>query len=72
MHRYIGNRSVPATVTVTCMKDECEKTLTYGNHRWDKIRGESGWFLQRTGENWCPDHHPEWVTEWRARKKEAR
>lgn len=25
--------------------------------------------MQRNGLAWCPDHNPDWVAEWRAKKK---
>lgn len=29
---------------------------------------DEGWFEQKDGTNWCPDHTPAWVQAWRARK----
>lgn len=51
-----------------CTKEECPKT--YMPHHWGtKEAGRAGWFLQRNGDAWCPDHTPDWVDEWRAKKK---
>lgn len=36
---------------------------------WNKKKAQKeGWFLQRTGESWCPNHNPPWVEEWRAKQ----
>jgi hypothetical protein len=56
-----------------CRQPEC--TATYGAHKWGKIRAHSeGWFFPDDAEpgGWCPDHLPEWVPDWRARKSAAR
>lgn len=51
-----------------CSRSSCEKSFV--PHRWGNSEARfQGWFLQRNGEAWCPDHHPDWVTEWRAKKK---
>jgi hypothetical protein len=44
-------------------------TATIPNHAWGRIK--SDWFQQKDGLIWCTQHIPEWVAEWRARKKEA-
>jgi hypothetical protein len=52
----------------TCKHDGCKRTCVNNYH--ENIRsGEEGWFFQRNGDAWCPDHNPEWVIEWRAKKK---
>jgi hypothetical protein len=57
----------PKTLHRKCSREGCEKT--YPVHRWGAIRaGADGWFLQRNGDAWCPEHHPEWVAEWRTRQ----
>lgn len=44
-------------------------TRTYDNYAWGRVvAGREGWFFQRSGEAWCPDHHPEWVAAWRAQR----
>lgn len=25
--------------------------------------------MQRNGDAWCPDHTPDWVAEWRIKRK---
>lgn len=37
-------------------------------HKWGSIKDGADWFQQRDGTAWCPDHHPEWVAGWRARR----
>lgn len=37
---------------------------------WDLRRARDvGWFIQRDGKAWCPEHVPEWVANWRAIQK---
>lgn len=50
---------------VSCADKHCNKTIK--NHRWGKIKADQ-WFHQKDGTSWCPDHIPEWVTEWRAKR----
>jgi hypothetical protein len=49
-----------------CSEPTCDKTIK--NHMWGKIKAE-GWFFQKDDKQWCPDHIPDWVEEWRARRK---
>ena len=50
-----------------CSEPGCETTFR-SNSKWDDIRAaDKGWFLQRTGETWCPEHTPAWVADWRAK-----
>ena len=56
-----------ATPPKKCSGPGCPKTYT--PHEWgSKAAQRAGWFLQRNGDAWCPDHHPEWVAAWRARQ----
>lgn len=51
-----------------CAEPGCERT--YKSHRWGSIKTQgAGWFLQQDGTSWCPAHVPDWVEEWRARKR---
>lgn len=51
-----------------CKENEC--TNTFHSSRWGNQHAQNrGWFLQRNGDAWCPDHIPEWVAEWRAKQK---
>lgn len=35
--------------------------------RWAKIKAhDAGWFEQKDGTAWCPEHVPDWVARWRA------
>ncbi len=56
-------------MTVKCEIKLCDKT--YPNHKWGRIKAK-GWFIELNGRSWCPDHIPEWVASWRARKKEKK
>lgn len=58
----------------------CRKVVPFANKKkerasgrlskWDIIKaGEAGWFFQKDGTTWCPEHTPEWVEEWRARQR---
>ena len=58
----------PQTTFIECSADGCEAKVA--NHRWGHIKA-AGWFFQKTGEAWCPDHTPDWVTAWRAKKARA-
>jgi hypothetical protein len=56
---------------VTCAEPECETTRR-SNSAWDDIRAhDAGWFAQKDGTQWCPEHTPAWVAAWRARRKQA-
>lgn len=40
-------------------------------HAWGAIKShDKGWFHQKNGDSWCPDHTPEWVAEWRQRTQQ--
>lgn len=52
----------------SCSAPNCENT--YATHRWGKTRAHTdGWFLQKDGSSWCPDHLPDWLAEWRQRAR---
>ena len=52
---------------VQCDHEGCATQIN--NHRWGKTKaGSEGWFFQKDGKSWCPDHTPDWVAAWRARK----
>lgn len=45
-------------------------TNTYMPHTWGKRKASNeGWFFQRNGDAWCPEHTPEWVESWRASRQ---
>lgn len=59
------------TLPKKCTRQDCPKS--YLPHRWGNLRSANeGWFHQRTGESWCPDHTPDWVAKWREDKKAGR
>lgn len=48
--------------SVQCDHQDCE--ATHPNHAWGRIRAE-GWFHQKDGQAYCPEHVPAWVEAWR-------
>lgn len=50
---------------LTCAEPKCEVTIK--NHYWGKVK--SGWYQMKNGMNYCPDHIPAWVVEWRQDRK---
>lgn len=53
---------------VTCAESGCDATHR-DRHQWDQGEAaKKGWFFQKDGKRWCPEHNPPWVAEWRARK----
>lgn len=59
----------PVTGLLHCNNLECHNTIE--NHKWARIKAD-GWFSQKTGEDWCPDHIPEWVHEWHLKRAQER
>lgn len=59
--------------TVTCAQQGCA-TSYHNKSGWDSIRAQSkGWFEQKNGKSWCPEHVPDWVPAWREQQaREAR
>jgi hypothetical protein len=50
-----------------CTAADCQNE--YKKHRWGKMQAvDDGWFIQRNGQAWCPEHIPLWVIQWRIRK----
>lgn len=58
-----------------CAHPGCPKVFR-DRHQWDQNEAQkAGWFFQKNGDRWCPEHNPPWVVEWRLKKameKEAR
>jgi hypothetical protein len=52
---------------IECSEPDCPRWIK--SHAWGKIKAED-WFFEKNGKCWCPDHHPAWVAEWRARQRE--
>lgn len=51
-----------------CAEPQCPATVETA-HAWDNIRAhDAGWFFQKDGTSWCPEHHPAWVKYWRAER----
>ena len=59
---------VPGDYDHVCAHEGCEESVN--NHYHARAAAhEAGWFQQKDGTFWCPEHVPEWVADWRARKK---
>ena len=60
---------MPAAPTWPPVCKVCEKPGP--KNRWENTRAQTeGWFLQRNGDVYCPEHVPGWVAGWRARQAE--
>lgn len=48
--------------------ERCDKTVK--DNRWAKIHAhDEGWFITKDDSKaYCPDHVPEWVADWRAKR----
>ena len=52
----------------SCSHEGCSASFT--PHHWGQKKAQTdGWFLQKDGDAWCPEHTPEWVEEWQARRQ---
>jgi len=50
-----------------CAQPEC--TNSFKTDKWHTIHAAGdGWFMQKDGTNWCPDHTPAWVAAWRKKR----
>lgn len=50
-----------------CSHKGCRRRIK--NEHWNKVQAHDlGWMMQKNGDNWCPDHPPEWLAEWREKK----
>ena len=47
-----------------CCREGCAAEIK--DHYWGRVK--SGWFLQKNGLQYCPEHTPEWVPAWRERR----
>lgn len=42
----------------------------FRDHAWGATKAhKDGWFHGKDGNSFCPEHVPEWVEAWRARRK---
>lgn len=47
-----------------CAEPGC--TAEHKSDRWNNSRAQkAGWFMEKNGDCWCPDHVPDWVPAWR-------
>lgn len=54
-----------------CSVEGCTNTIK--DHAWGHIKAAGWWFpMDRSLPVFCPEHLPEWVEEWRAKKRGAR
>lgn len=53
---------------IYCSVEGC--TNRFKNHKWGYIHsgGQQGWFHSKEGWHACPEHLPDWVAEWRAKR----
>lgn len=51
-----------------CAEPTCDKTKPDADWAHRTPEGE-GWFDQRNGDSWCPEHIPAWYTAWKAKKR---
>lgn len=52
----------------TCSFEGCDNS--FKGHSWAAIRAhDGGWFRQKNGDNWCPEHIPAWVDGWRKKRR---
>lgn len=66
--RHERNRDSIHTETY-CICDGPDCANSFKLTHWDSKRAQTdGWFLQKNGDVWCPEHVPEWVAEWRAKQ----
>ena len=50
-----------------CSTEGC--TASHPSSHWDSVRADrEGWFHQKDGTTYCPEHRPAWVDGWRARQ----
>lgn len=53
-----------------CSFPDCK--ATYKANKWGQIKAhDAGWFFQKDGQGFCPEHVPEWVAGWRAGKAQV-
>lgn len=53
---------------VRCDGPDCAAAVE--NHRWGRTKA-AGWFFTRDDDQaWCPEHVPDWVAEWRAKRSD--
>lgn len=66
---YQGGPPENAPLTECAVGQEACGRSFRNTGRHAKIRArDDGWFEQRDGTWWCPDHIPDWVASWQARK----
>ncbi|QFG09188.1 hypothetical protein PBI_SPORTO_58 [Arthrobacter phage Sporto] len=56
--------------TKGCAHDNCGRTFEFTN--WGSYVNDEGWFHQHYTAHWCPDHIPEWLSEWAGKVKPYR
>jgi hypothetical protein len=62
------NRDGRDTQYQVCSNPTCGNNFKISH--WDNKRAQrEGWFLQKNGDSWCPEHTPEWLDAWREKMK---
>lgn len=53
------------TALLRCAGPGCQASIP--DHAWGHTKA-AGWFLQKDGRAWCPEHQPGWLQGWRNRR----
>lgn len=71
MKRVVVEGGINGLQHALCDHPNCSNFIKA--HAWGYIKAnDAGWFLQRNGDCWCPEHIPDWVSKWREKMKEGR
>jgi hypothetical protein len=63
----VGREKERYTYKAACKASGCKND--FFPDKWGAMEAQRlGWFLQKNGDSWCPEHIPDWVAEWRARR----
>lgn len=64
---FVDGFKRPPAQTKKCSEPSCRSSYKIDWH--DMVEAhKQGWFMQRNGASWCPEHVPDWVQEWREAK----
>lgn len=50
---------------IYCVEPGCKEFVN--DDRWSKTKAE-GWFFKKNDDAYCPEHVPDWVEGWRAKR----
>lgn len=54
---------------IECAIESCTNKIP--DNYWSKTKNSDWFFSREQQKSFCPDHIPEWVEEWRWRKKHS-